>query len=253
MRPRDLVRTVQRALPTGRRGARVLAYHLVDAGTGGPVDLPLTRFESQLALLQRAFRVVSLEDVDPEGDPRQVVLSFDDAYANFATTIWPRLRDAAFPAILYVPVGFVDGGPAPIRGADLPSCTWEQLRAMVREGLRIGSHTIHHPDVGTLDEAGLEEEIATSRALLEDRLETAVHSFCYPRGLIHGRAEPVVARTYRTAVVGGGRRYDTRTPPHAIERVSIRTDHDLHTFHAILTADRWIEETIADGIRQLRR
>ncbi|MCA9571037.1 MAG: polysaccharide deacetylase family protein [Myxococcales bacterium] len=250
---REPIRALQDLLPPARRGACVLAYHLVEGGTGGVVDLPLQTFLTQLEVLQRAYRVVALHDVDPDGDPRQVVLTFDDAYANFYDVAWPELRARGLPATLYVPVGFVDGGPAPIRGTTATACTWEQLASMAAQGLDIGSHTVSHPDVGTLDAAGLDAEIAGSRTTLEERLGVPVRSFCYPRALVHARAEAVVARTYATATVGGGSRYTSRTDPHTIERVSIRSDHDLATFAAILRSRYWIEEGFADVVRQLRR
>lgn len=250
---RDALRALNPTLPTGRTGAVVLAYHLVDGGTGGVVDLPRRAFETQLAYLQRTRRVVSLDAVEPDGDPRQAVLTFDDAYQNFYDVVWPLLVERSLPALLYVPIAYLDGGPAPIRDTTLPPCTWDQLREMVGQGLQIGSHTVNHPDVGTLDATGLEREIVASRSFLEDRLQVPVTSFCYPRGLVHHRAEPYVERTYDTATVGGGRRYGPQTDPHHVERISIRRDHDLGTFAAMLDAELWLEEHLADRFRQLRR
>jgi peptidoglycan/xylan/chitin deacetylase (PgdA/CDA1 family) len=60
--------------------------------------------------------------------------------------------------------------------------SWEQLAAMRDAGMEIGSHTISHPDLTTLDAAELQRQVAGSKAELEARLGVRVVSFCYPSG-----------------------------------------------------------------------
>lgn len=252
MKPRDLLRSATRKLPRARRGAAVLAYHLVDAGTSSVVDLSLHQFLTHLHLLER-YDVVPLHEVDPEGSARQVVLTFDDAYANFHDVVWPLLKRFGFPATLYVPVDFIDGGAAPIRDTDARPCTWDQLQSMADEGLDIGSHTMSHADLGTVDTAQLDHELRSSKALLEDRLGVPVRSFCYPRGLRSPAAERIVEDVYETATVGGGRRYTASTRPSRIERTSLRKDHALQDLQAILDRPIILEEALADRVRQIRR
>lgn len=255
---RRLVRGVNSLLPRPRGGVVVLTYHLVGAGTSSPVDVPLDMFREQIAWLASSGRVVPLAaalDLLASGratDEAQVVLTFDDAYENFHRVAWPVLRAAGLPATLYVPVDFLDGAPSPIRNLTLPPCTWSQLRQMVAEGLAVGSHTFAHRDLRACAPDELERDVRGSRRALEDRLQVAVDSFCYPRGLWSRAAERLVTQTYRSAVVSGGRRArPDRWAAHRLERVPVRSD--LPSLSAVVAAEVWLEERIATVIRQARR
>lgn len=60
---------------------------------------------------------------------------------------------------------------------------WEEAAAMARGGMAIGSHTHSHEILSRLSEEDQFRELATSRAILEERLGIAVHSLSYPVGL----------------------------------------------------------------------
>lgn len=229
----------------------VLAYHLVDGGTKGPVDLRKAAFLEQMRWLRDHANVVGLHDADPAGAPDQVVLTFDDAYLNFEQVVWPILRAFELPATLYVPIDFLDGGPCPIRDTALPPVSWDALRRMADEGLDLGSHTWSHPDLRTVDGTDLTREIRGSRGELEARLGHPVRSFCYPRGLFTEASGDEVLRTYELGTVGGGRRYRPHTPRHRVPRTSIRRDHDLGVLKQLVTQRLWLEETLADTVRQV--
>lgn len=75
-------------------------------------------------------------------------------------------------------------------GVDLPAAppphyagvTWDELRAMVREGLLVGAHTVNHPILSRVPQAEAEHEISESRRRLEAELDQPVPWFCYPQG-----------------------------------------------------------------------
>jgi len=257
---RIAVRAIQRLLPRRRAGFKVLAYHLIDAGTGSPVDLPRGAFRRQLDELAATGEVIGLDDAVAalsEGTAvgrRMTAITFDDAYANFAAVAWPELRLRGLPATLYVPVGFIAGaaGP-PVRGTDgLRAASWEELGAMAGEGLAIGSHTVSHPDLRRLEDAAIDGELRGSRDALEARLGVPVRSLCYPRGLWSRRVERRVGRWYPAAVTGGG---GTATAasfrPLRIERISVRRDGPA-SVAPLLDARVWLEERLADRVRRLR-
>lgn len=250
LRTRHVLHRAQALVPRARRGVTVLAYHLIDGGSDSPVDIGLDAFRAHLDHLAAHARVVPLCDADPGGPPDQVVITFDDAYANFHEVAWPLLRERGLPATLYVPVDYLDGGDTPIRGRSIQACTWDQLREMASQGLDIGSHTCSHPDLRALDGPALEREIAGSRAVLEERLGVPVRTFCYPRGLHTRAARRAVGAAYELGVVGGGRKYRPGTPRHSVPRISLRRDHPVATFPAMLRQRVWVEELVADTARQ---
>jgi peptidoglycan/xylan/chitin deacetylase (PgdA/CDA1 family) len=254
---RTLLRALQRLLPPGG-GATVLAYHLVDAGTGSPVDLDGIVFRRQMEELREIAAVVPLRTLAAKpaadhGRPR-VAITFDDAYANFLERAWPALEELALPATLFVPVGFVEGThPAPIRGTGhLPPATWDDLAEAVADPLLdVGSHSWSHGDLRRLPDADLDRELAASRRHLSERLEVSVTSFCYPRALWDRRVERRVAGEYAQAVVGGGRAWAPPQGPWRIQRVSLRRDGP-RSLAPLLAAPLWLEEWAADRARRLR-
>lgn len=263
---RGLVRAAQRLLPARRGGLTVLAYHLVGAGTGSPVDLPAESFRRQLDELVERARPVELSagvaelaagrepDGAAAGARPMVAVTFDDAYRNFITHAWPLLAERGIPATLFVPVGFLEGdSPAPIRGTGhLPPLAWAELRELAGAGLAVGSHTWSHPDLTRLRVDSVRDELRRSRAALEDRTEVRVPSFCYPRGLWSQRIEPLVGEVYELAVVGGGGRTSAhRLRPLRIQRVPLRADGP-DSLSPVLAAPIWLEERLADAVRRRR-
>lgn len=82
----------------------------VTPGIGGVTP---EAFAAQAEMLAAEYRVVSLGDVLARRrggaalPPRAVLLTFDDAYADFADYAWPVLRRLGLPAALFVPTGHV--------------------------------------------------------------------------------------------------------------------------------------------------
>jgi peptidoglycan/xylan/chitin deacetylase (PgdA/CDA1 family) len=97
----------------------VLTYHRVLDAARHPDIYPghcvhPAHFETQMRTLARRYEVVPLDAVlsARRGEhrlPRRVVLvTFDDAYQDFAEAAWPILRSLDLPATVFVPTGFPD-------------------------------------------------------------------------------------------------------------------------------------------------
>jgi peptidoglycan/xylan/chitin deacetylase (PgdA/CDA1 family) len=99
---------------------RVLIYHRIADPESLPrfdpalVSATPAVFEQQMQYLAARFRVVALSDVLRAFEmgttlPEDAVLvTFDDAYADFGTTAWPILKSLGLPATLFVPTAYPD-------------------------------------------------------------------------------------------------------------------------------------------------
>ncbi len=117
---RTLVRALSYLPDQDGRLLRVLTYHRVaDPGQCSNLDDSLisatpVQFAQQLDWLVRDFDIVSLADVlaamtgGPQLPRRPVLITFDDAYQDFAAHAWPALRRVGAPAALFVPTGYPD-------------------------------------------------------------------------------------------------------------------------------------------------
>lgn len=104
--------------PKGGRTLRILCYHRVADPARTPgldpslVSATPKTFRSQMRHLSRHYRVVTLDEVlaafrGGRALPhRAVLLTFDDAYRDFADEAWPVLRDLDLPATLFVPTAY---------------------------------------------------------------------------------------------------------------------------------------------------
>jgi peptidoglycan/xylan/chitin deacetylase (PgdA/CDA1 family) len=98
----------------------VLTYHRVDRPDAHPTLFPglisatPEAFDQQMSYLAANYQVVSIPellDVYRNGTvlpPRSVMVTFDDAYCDFAKHAWPILKRYRLPVTLFVPTAFPD-------------------------------------------------------------------------------------------------------------------------------------------------
>ena len=97
---------------------RVLTYHRVDdlnRPTLYPrVTVTPAAFEQQMRHLAANYRVISMPELlaahrrGTPLPPRATLITFDDAYCDFATHAWPILQRYNLPVTLFVPTAFPD-------------------------------------------------------------------------------------------------------------------------------------------------
>jgi peptidoglycan/xylan/chitin deacetylase (PgdA/CDA1 family) len=117
--------------------------------------------------------------------PRPVVVTFDDALADFHENALPILIEHRVAGTLYVPTGFVNGRSrwlASSGEAHRRMMTWPQLREAAALGIELGAHSHSHVDLDILSPSAARNEVLRSRALLEDGIGRPVESFAYPYG-----------------------------------------------------------------------
>ena len=121
----------------------------------------------------------------PPPPPRSAVLTFDDGYADFASTVAPLLAARGLPATLYVTTGALRGAERPSGGAPFPSMetlSWAQVAELDAAGVEIGGHTMTHPQLDTLPLKSVRQEVTGCKRQIEDALGHPVDSFAYPHG-----------------------------------------------------------------------
>src|SRR5436305_12728994 len=103
------------------------------------------------------YTVVSLDDVIAHYlerkplPPRAVLITFDDGYLDNLENAVPILRRHGYPAVLFVPLGYLnERRPLPhdehlaARGILNRTLDWAQLAELEAGGIRVESHGIGH-------------------------------------------------------------------------------------------------------------
>lgn len=188
---------------------RVLTYHSISEA-GGPTSIPPTVFAMQMATLADAgYRSQTLEEFigwhdgqDDEGaERRRVLITFDDAFADFAAVAAPILQAHGFSALVFVPTRQLGGSEA-WQGANQPPrplMDWETVRALASEGMEFGGHSRTHADLTRLDPAESEREIAGCADDLAEQLGRPVDGFAAPYGRVSPAVVAAIGRHYRAA------------------------------------------------------
>jgi peptidoglycan/xylan/chitin deacetylase (PgdA/CDA1 family) len=180
----------------GARSLRVLMYHKVNDLPGNPVTVPVGAFEEQMGeLSELGYTVVGLDAVlahYTEGAPLPAgatLISFDDGYRDVLRHALPVLRRNGYPAVLFVPLGFVgEASPLPhekrfaAQGIVNRTLDWDELRELDANGVRIECHGISHHVLANLPVDEAAREIALSKLRLEERLDREVKAFAYAKG-----------------------------------------------------------------------
>jgi peptidoglycan/xylan/chitin deacetylase (PgdA/CDA1 family) len=178
------------------RALRVLMYHKVNDRLGNRMSVPVSLFDEQMDQLRHlGYSVVGLESVLAHfagGDrlpPRSVLVTFDDGYRDNLENAVPVLRRYGYPAVLFVPIGYLDESrPLPheerlaASGIVNPTLRWDELAELEAAGVRIESHGISHRPLADLELDEAAREIALSKLKLEERLGRAVRAFAYVKG-----------------------------------------------------------------------
>lgn len=91
--------------------AVVLMYHRVAAPERDPYGLAVTpeRFAEQMQLLHDRGDVVPLQEVLDGGAATRVAITFDDGYADNATTAAPLVAQAGLPVTWFITTGTLGG------------------------------------------------------------------------------------------------------------------------------------------------
>lgn len=180
----------------------ILMYHVMSAPPAGTPYPALwtdpALFRAQMhALAAAGYHGVTLAQVDAawhggRGLPRRpVVVSFDDGYHSQVTHAAPVLRRLGWRGVFFLEVHNV--------GRD--GISRRDVRRLIADGGEIDAHTITHPDLTTLDAAGLRHEVAGSRRILRRMFGVPVAFFAYPAGRYDAAAEAAVrAAGFRAAV-----------------------------------------------------
>jgi len=158
---------------------------------------------------------------------RSLAITFDDGCRDFAEHAWPALRRHGFGATLFVVAGEVGGTNRWDQALGEPVrrlLGWDELRALAREGLEVGSHSLTHADLGAAAPAAAERELRVSRELLEDRLERPVRLLAWPFGRFSPHALRLAgAAGYRGACAVLLRRGDLfRSDRYRLRRLTVK-------------------------------
>ena len=178
------------------RSSVILLYHRVDNPSNDPLLLSVSPdvFEQQLKYLKDNFIVVKLselvEDIkNKKIDKNKVSITFDDGYEDNLIKALPILEKLNIPATIFVTTKYMgeDGSfywekDVIPQDKGVPLSKESLIKLAKSDLIEIGSHTINHPNLKSLEVSEQKKEILDSKVQLETILNKKIKSFSYPFG-----------------------------------------------------------------------
>lgn len=236
-----------------RNGIPILMYHALSAASTPGFrrwTLAPDVLEAHLGYLsQEGYRAISVTELterrrrgDLSPGDRLVVLTFDDAYADFRDVALPMLLRYGMTATLFVPTSYVGGRSGWMRRegeGDRAVLSWPELKGIARLGIEIGAHSHTHSELDTLSQRELAEQAQLPKALLEERLGTPVRSIAYPFGHYDRRVRDTVsAAGYSAACTMNSWAVTAADHPLELPRLAVFDDTDVARLAARLVSGR---------------
>jgi len=222
----------------------ILMYHSISGGEG-PTCISPQLFRKQLEIVREyEYEVVPLLELlgrlrrNINGSVRTIAITFDDAYADFATTALPELRNREWPATVFLPVskiGSTDSWSKSHSGARLmPLMDWDTLSQIACQGIELGSHAMSHTDLTRLPFHAACEEIGSSKRRIEGTTGCTVCSFSPPYGATNRKLQDEIKKCYSLAVSTRMSQVSYNSYPYALPRIDMFYFKNLSHWRAFL-------------------
>jgi peptidoglycan/xylan/chitin deacetylase (PgdA/CDA1 family) len=153
------------------------------------------RFQNFLVRLRASGYTFVLPE-DNAAAKREIALTFDDGYEDFYFEVFPKMEMLVLKPVVFVVVDRIGQTNVWDQVTSAPAkrlLSLNQIREMSRYGVHFGSHSMTHACLTRLSDTELRQEVADSKAALQDKLGTDVSIFAYPYGAHDERVRAAVA------------------------------------------------------------
>jgi peptidoglycan/xylan/chitin deacetylase (PgdA/CDA1 family) len=171
----------------------ILCYHKVERRHElGVTRISPSRFARQIERLADAgWRSLTLAELAAcvrgarGAGPRELAITFDDAYRGLRDHAFPVLEAHGFSATCFVITeyaGRLNRWDIAYGGRRFAHLAWRDMRRWQARGIEFQSHTSTHPRLTWVDDGRLARELADSRATLESALDVHATAVSDPFG-----------------------------------------------------------------------
>lgn len=159
-------------------------------------------FAEQLDYLAaRGFHTITLAqlvaffDTGTSLPEHPIILTFDDGWKDDYTVAFPELKKRGMVGVFFAPTSYIKAGGATF-------INWDDAKEMDTAGMEFGSHTVNHVDLKQITLEQGAQQLADSKAELEQKLGHAIVGLSYPFGSFNPAivSEAIMAG-YRAAVI----------------------------------------------------
>ena len=220
----------------------IFGYHRFVNNVRRPdTEITPQAFEAQMQELKnKGIAVIPMQDFlawrrgEKAIPAKSAVLTFDDGWKSQHEVAWPILKKFNYPVTLFI---YTEGiKPGHFSGGE--SMSWDQLAEMRDANIDIQGHTATHQDLRRpYDkvakkklsppeyEQWLENEVAGSKQMIEQKLGVKVNCFAVPYGFYNEHIKDVAMKAgYEAIFTVYGQPITMRTPLNSVGRYLIEAN-----------------------------
>jgi peptidoglycan/xylan/chitin deacetylase (PgdA/CDA1 family) len=182
----------------------ILCYHKIERRHElGVTRLSPRRFARQIERFARdGWSSLTLDELvacargERLAGPKELAITFDDAYRGLRDHAFPVLEAAGFTASCFVITeyaGRLNEWDVAYGGRRFAHLAWRDIRKWDGRGITFASHTATHPRLTWLDDRAVRRELAWSRTAMAAASGSAPRAISYPFGAF-GERELAIAR-----------------------------------------------------------
>lgn len=234
---------------TNVSGAKVLLYHSISNQKSiDPLGIRVSveNFNEQLSyLLQKGYEINSLSETILKRKFHQnvIAITFDDGYLDNLEVAALVLNKYKISATLFISTAYLNGDQPRVNYWDKwDHLSVDQLKSLIKSGFEIGSHSHLHHKLNDFSDKELENQIRSSKQVLEDIVERDVEIFSYPYGFYNERIKNVVRNCgFKSACCNIIGMNDSNADLFELKRISILANDSLEEFKRKLNGDyNWL-------------
>lgn len=173
---------------SGSFGVPILTYHYIANNPNAKdlardtLEVSPDKFEAQMNYLSsHGYTPISLDTLfaifskQASSPLKPIVLTFDDGYIDFYTTVYPILTRFNFHAVSFIPTGLIGAGYY---------MNWSQIKEIASSGLvTFEDHTISHANLAGLSYGQVLKQMVDSKKELQSQTGYPVNFIAYPYGI----------------------------------------------------------------------
>jgi peptidoglycan/xylan/chitin deacetylase (PgdA/CDA1 family) len=182
----------------------------------------------------------------------RLMVTVDDGYETFYSTLYPMLRDRGLQATVFLVADRI-GGVSDWRPQMRPLrlLSGRQVRELHAQGVSFGSHSLTHRWLPGLPTAEVRSEVRDSKAQLEDLLGTPIKAFSYPWGGVDERVRAEVAEAGYEIAFGTEQGLNFWEDPLRCKRIAVGERLGFFEFVMLVRSGRTLPQQLRGWVRRI--
>ncbi len=172
-----------------KTGLPVLMYHKVSANVTNRLSVSPGNFMKQMEYIRKkGYKTMSFAELAKIRETggilpsHPIVLTFDDAFADFTEWALPTLKKFNFKATVFIPVAYIGKSNLWDKGSD-QIMSADQIKAVAEdENIEFGMHSFLHRSYGDLNLEDMQDDLENCYQTLTFYGIRFVHVLAYPFG-----------------------------------------------------------------------